>query len=104
MIRLDIQQFLESKRDSDTFITEIERAVVEELSEEFPDCGSFPADARLKVVLNKIFNRTKKASFSLLMNVTASSGLQRKGKMSKKTIWISCADFLKDRIMWIWST
>lgn len=41
VIRLDIQQFLESKMDLDTFIDEIEHAVVEELIETFPDCTGF---------------------------------------------------------------
>jgi hypothetical protein len=58
VIRLDIQQFLESRRDLPTFIAEIERAVREELAEVFPECGEFPADSRLKTVLNKIFSRT----------------------------------------------
>lgn len=61
VIRLDIQQFLESKDDFDTFITEIEKAVIEELSTEFPDyeniCNN---ETRLKTVLNKIFQQTKK--------------------------------------------
>lgn len=60
VIRLDIQQFLESKMDLDTFIDEIEHAVVEELIETFPDCTGFTNDSRLKIVLNKIFNQTEK--------------------------------------------
>lgn len=59
VIRLDIQQFLESKRDLDTFIDEIEYAVVEELLEQFPECTGFAADSRLKMSLNKIFNQTE---------------------------------------------
>ncbi len=59
VIRLDIQQFLESRRDLDTFIRQIEDAVVEELMEEFPDCRGFGPGSRLKVALNKIFNQTK---------------------------------------------
>lgn len=58
VIRLDIQQFLESKLDLDIFIDEIEHAVVEELIETFPDCKGFTRDTRLKIVLNKIFTQT----------------------------------------------
>ncbi len=56
VIRLDVQQFLESKNDADFFFTDMERAVVRELGKEFPDCGSF-GDERLKNVLNQIFAR-----------------------------------------------
>lgn len=59
VIRLDIQQFLESKRDLDTFIDEIEYAVVEELIETFPNCTGFTVGSRLKTVLNKIFSQTE---------------------------------------------
>ena len=59
VIRLDIQQFLESNGDLGTFMDEIEQAVVEELIETFPDCVGFAADSRLKMVLNKIFNQTE---------------------------------------------
>ncbi len=58
VIRLDIQLFLESKRDADTFIADIERSVVEELKESFPGCGDFGPDIRLKTALNKIFDMT----------------------------------------------
>lgn len=58
VLRLDIQQFLESRRDLDTFISQIESAVVEELMEEFPACTGFQADSRLKTALNKIYNQT----------------------------------------------
>lgn len=56
VIRLDVQQFLESKNDADRFIVDMERAVVRELEKEFSDCGSF-GDERLKNVLNQIFAR-----------------------------------------------
>ena len=58
VIRLDIQQFLESRRDQDTFISQIESAVVEELVEEFPSCTGFRENSRLKTALNKIYNQT----------------------------------------------
>ncbi len=60
VIRLDIQQFLESKRDLDTFIAQLEYTVVEELMEAFSDCTGFTYDSRLKIALNKIFNQTGK--------------------------------------------
>lgn len=58
VIRLDIQRFLDSKRDLDIFINEIEYAVIEELGDLFPDCKGIDAHSRLKTVLNKIFNQT----------------------------------------------
>ena len=60
VIRLDVQQFLESQQDLKTFIAEMEKAVVEELTELFPDCQKIHSDTRLKTALNKIFNHTKK--------------------------------------------
>jgi hypothetical protein len=60
VIRLDIQQFLESERDLPTFIEEIEKAVVEELREAFPQCRGLATDVRLKTALNKIFDQTRK--------------------------------------------
>lgn len=58
VIRLDIQKFLESERDPDTFIVEIEKAVVKELLEEFPKCTDFQVGDRLKFVLDKLFIQT----------------------------------------------
>lgn len=58
VLRLDIQQFLESRGELDSFISQIEHAVVEELMEEFPDCKGFNAGSRLKSALNKIYNQT----------------------------------------------
>ena len=58
VLRLDVQQFLESRCDLDTFISQIEHAVLEELIEEFPDCTGFNTESRLKFALNKIYNQT----------------------------------------------
>lgn len=58
VIRLDIQRFLESERDLDGFIKEIEIRVIAELMEGFSDCKGIPSDGRLKVVLDQIFNQT----------------------------------------------
>lgn len=60
VIRLDVQRFLESKRDLDTFIGEMERAVTEELAEEFPDCVNLDSggNIRMKTALTKIFKNT----------------------------------------------
>ena len=60
VIRLDIQRFLESERDLDTFITDIERSVVEELVELFPECRGIHTDTRLKSALDKVFIQTGK--------------------------------------------
>ena len=55
MIRLDIQRFLETEADTDTFITEIERKVMAELMKEFPEHTDFRTDTRLKEALDQIF-------------------------------------------------
>ncbi len=58
VIRLDIQQFLESECDLETFIAEIEKTVTEELQEMFPECRGLEPGIRLKTALNKIFIQT----------------------------------------------
>ncbi len=58
VIRLDIQRFLETKRDLNTSVTEIERRVTAELIKEFPDCTDIDPDDRLKFVLEQIFVQT----------------------------------------------
>lgn len=60
VIRLDIQQFLESRHDLGTFIGDIEKNVIRELKESFPECSGLTADARLKTALNEIFQQTHK--------------------------------------------
>ena len=60
VIRLDIQQFLESRHDLCTFIGEIEKAVIRELEESFPECPGLAQEPRLKTVLNEIFLQTRK--------------------------------------------
>ena len=60
VIRLDVQRFLETKRDLDTFIREMENRVVSELMKEFPECNKYGTGSRLKDVLDQIFNLTKK--------------------------------------------
>lgn len=58
VIRLDIQKFLETESSLDNFIEEIEKAVLREIMEEFPDSKEFGEGCRLKFVLEKIFART----------------------------------------------
>lgn len=58
VIRLDIQKFLESQRELDTFISEIERAVIGELMDVFPQCIGLDRSGRLKFMLEKIFSQT----------------------------------------------
>lgn len=60
VIRLDVQRFLESERDLDTFISEIEAGVIGELLKEFPECSGFDKKSRLKTVLAQIFDQTGK--------------------------------------------
>lgn len=58
VIRLDIQRFLETEDDQNHFIHEIERNVVRELLETFPDCTGFDICTRLKISLEQIFKQT----------------------------------------------
>lgn len=60
VIRVDVQRFLEKKCDLETFITEIEHSVAEELREQFSDLGGINKDTRLKTILDKIFKNTEK--------------------------------------------
>ena len=60
VIRLDVQQFLESERDLRTFIAEMERTVVNELTEVFPEGKELGTSTRLKTALNIIFSQTGK--------------------------------------------
>ena len=60
VIRLDIQQFLKSRHDLDTFIGEIGKNVVRELKESFPESRGLSASAGLETVLNEIFQQTQK--------------------------------------------
>lgn len=58
VIRLDIQRFLETEQDLDTFIREIETRVVSELLKEFPACADILPGSRLKTALDQIFLQT----------------------------------------------
>lgn len=58
VIRLDIQRFLETEDDRKHFIHEIEKNVVRELIETFPECTGFDTCTRLKTALDQIFNQT----------------------------------------------
>ena len=60
VIRLDMQQFLESRHDLDTFIGKIESRVTSELKALFPDNTDAWPDIRLKECLGQIFSQTKK--------------------------------------------
>ena len=58
VIRLDIQKFLETERSLDNFIEEMEKAVLREIMEEFPDSKDFGEGCRLKFVLERLFVQT----------------------------------------------
>ena len=58
VIRLDVQRFLESEGDLETFIDEIEAAVARELAYEFPECCDLGQSSRLKTILDRIFAQT----------------------------------------------
>ncbi|MCI8995796.1 MAG: AAA family ATPase [Lachnospiraceae bacterium] len=60
VIRLDIQRFLETRRDLDTFISVMENKVILELIKEFPQCRNIELCGRLKDALDQIFIQTKK--------------------------------------------
>ena len=58
VIRLDVQRFLETKRDLDRFIGEMERRIVSELMDEFSECGKVEKQTRLKDALESLFYET----------------------------------------------
>lgn len=60
VIRLDIQRFLETKKDLNTFIFEIEKWVILELIKLFPECTDIipRRNRKLKSVLEQIFVQT----------------------------------------------
>ena len=60
VIRIDVQRFLDTEKDLDTFIAEMESSIVSELVQEFPQCTGISPDGRLKTVLGKIFHQTAK--------------------------------------------
>ena len=57
VIRFDVQHFLDSRKRIDTFIEEIEKTVVEELIEEFPDCAGIELDTPLRTALDRIWKK-----------------------------------------------
>lgn len=60
VIRIDVQRFLDTENDLDTYLTELERSVVLELIKEFPKCTDFDIASRLKTALDQIFLQTGK--------------------------------------------
>ena len=58
VIRFDVQHFLESRKDLNSFIGEIERKIKRELLREFSDCIELEAEGRLKDSLEQIYDRT----------------------------------------------
>lgn len=60
LIRIDVQRFLDTEKDLDTFIPVMEQTIVAELMEEFPDCTGIEAGSRLKTALGQIFIQTAK--------------------------------------------
>lgn len=60
VIRLDVQRFIESESELDSFISNIEKSVVSELLKEFPECEGFDTDSRLKTALDQIFIQSGK--------------------------------------------
>ncbi len=60
VIRIDVQRFVESERELNSFISNIEKSVVSELLKEFPEYGGFHPDSRLKTALEQIFIQSGK--------------------------------------------
>ena len=60
VIRIDVQRFIESESELDSFISNIEKSVVSELLKEFPECEGFDSDSRLKTALDQIFIQSGK--------------------------------------------
>lgn len=60
VIRIDVQRFIESERELDSFISDIEKSVVSELMKEFSDYEGFDSDSRLKTAFDQIFIQSGK--------------------------------------------
>ncbi len=60
LIRIDVQRFLDTEKDIDTFTDEIEISVISELLAEFPDCTGFETGSKLKAALDQIFLQTSR--------------------------------------------
>ncbi len=60
VIRIDVQRFIESESELDSFIGNIEKSVVSELLKEFPEYEGFDAGSRLKTALDQIFIQSGK--------------------------------------------
>ena len=54
VIRIDVQRFIESERELDSFISDIGKSVVSELMKEFSDYEGFGLDSRLKTNVNNL--------------------------------------------------
>lgn len=59
VIRLDVQRFLENRKDLETFIGKIENNVILELIQEYPECRNIGTGSRLKDTLDQIFVQTR---------------------------------------------
>ena len=66
VIRFDVQHFLESRKDLDSFIREIERKIKKELLREFSDCIELEAEERLKDSLEQIYDQTGQSFIFLI--------------------------------------
>ena len=58
VIRIDVQNFISDEESLETFINDMQRAVVRELMREFPECDCLKADLRLQRALNEVFSQT----------------------------------------------
>lgn len=60
VIRIDVQRFLDTEKDLDSFLAKMERCIVAELIQEFPECTGLLPDCKLKDILADIFLQTAK--------------------------------------------
>lgn len=102
LIRLDVQRFLETKQDLDTFIEKIESRVIAELAEEFSQCGNLNLGDRLKNVLDQLFIRTKHGFIFIIDEWDCVFRIAKEREDIQKNIWIFCGGFLKVQNMWNW--
>lgn len=58
VLRIDVQQFITSRKEIEIFIENIRSAVIDELMEEFPDCKDIDKNISLQMAFNKIFSST----------------------------------------------
>ena len=84
VIRMDIQRFLDTEKDLDVYLDEIEKNVVLELLKEFPECTAIDSSSKLKTALDQIFVQTGKGFIFIVDEWDCVFRIARKRKEAQK--------------------